>query len=125
MTSCTDCCRATFGCKHQWIYFIVAVLLWAYSLAALFIPGDFPLQFGHLKDALLEPSLAVIAFTIGFVAVNIVIGAVANAQFNKVLASDPDNYLALKLRNACVAAFGFTALLRALLFVVWMVGYTA
>lgn len=125
MSTCTSCCRASLGCKHQWIYFIVAALLWVYALATLLIPADFPLQITRLKEALIEPSLAVIAFTAGFIAVNIVIGAIANSRFNAALAENPDSYLALKLRNAFVAAFGFTAFLRSLVFLVWMVGYTS
>ncbi len=125
MTSCCSCSDSKFGCKNQWTYFIVAVLLWVYALAVLLIPADFPLQLGSIKDVLVAPSLAVIAFTFGFVALNIVLGALANAKFNKALVAKPEDYLLTKLRNAFVAAFGFVALLRMVIFLVWVVGYTA
>lgn len=125
MTTCCACCESRLGCKHQWAYFLVAALLWAYALATLLIPADFPLMLGQLKDALIEPSLAVIAFNAAFVAANIIVGAVANAQLNKALAECPDDYLLTKLRNAFVAAFGFTAFIRVIIFLIWTVGYTS
>lgn len=123
--TCCSCCETKTACKHHWAYFIVAAILWAYALATLFIPADFPLAFGNVKQALLEPSLAVIAFTAVFVAANIIIGAIANARFNKALAADPEDYLSAKLRNAFVACFGFVAFLRIIIFLEWTVQYTS
>ncbi len=125
MTSCCSCSEAKLGCKNQWIYFIVALMLWGYALATLLIPADFPIQLGSIKDMFIEPSLVVMVFTFGFVALNIMFGALANAKLNKALEAKPEDYLLTKLRNAFVAAFGFVALLRLVIFLVWMVGYTA
>ena len=125
MSTCCSCCSAKIGCKHQWAYFIVAAILWAYALATLLIPADFPLGMGHIKEALLEPSLAVLAFTFVFVAANIAIGALANAKFNAALKTCADDYLLLKLRNAFVACFGFVAFIRIIILLIWVVGYTA
>lgn len=125
MSTCCSCCASGKGCKHQYSYFIVAVLLWAYALATLLIPADFPLQIGSIKSVLIMPSLASIVFTAVFVVVNIIIGALANSICNKKLAANPGDYLLTKLRNAFVAAFGFVAFLRIIIFLEWIVGYTA
>lgn len=125
MTTCCSCCQTITGCKHQWIYFIVAVALWAYALAMLLIPADFPLQVGNFKDVFIEASLPVLAFNVFFVAVNIIIGAIANGRFNLALADKPGDYLLTKLRNGFVAAFGFTAFIRIIILLIWVVGYTA
>ena len=125
MSICCTCCSDKTGCKHQWVYFIVAVILWAYAFAALLIPADFPLGIGDIKEVLFEPSLAVLAFNFVFVAANIIIGALVNAKYNAILKSCPEDYLATKLRNAFVACFGFVASLRLIVLLVWVLGYTA